>query len=385
MNGWGLAARTLLKAGYLACSAMHSAYMTRTSGPRSGQHRLEHTMKSLMYSFVLLIPVIATSLTAGCAPKEDPLRENATYDLVSPATAYCTGGFAYSTSSRQCESATEMLGPFPPAMQESCRANGGQGACTADRWELAFARSIRGTSTCPPGTTFDTSLRVCTVGDAAYGPFTGAQYNVCRAEKGGSTCELNRWSKVLIKPAKSEPLAVPYINQYVSATVNPSGSCGNTSVSMVLRFNGLSASPDGIRAAYDGDGDCGDSKPWQCPEGLARIQRNEGLFAHFTRSGTRDLIKQQIDAGRPAIIHGFLTSVGHIITITGYDDAKKEWMVNDPAGIWCGGFGAGYDSCGGAGKTAAGIRYKYSALSDDIIGADGEIWISTSSRADFQL
>lgn len=192
------------------------------------------------------------------------------------------------------------------------------------------------------------------------------------------------WSSV--PSTAANPLLVPYFNQYDDARVNPGGSCGNTSTAMLLRFYGISKTPDSVRSAYDGGGDCGGSyKPWQCPEGLSRIQAAEGLKSRFTRAGTRALIKRQIDAGRPVIIHGNFTSAGHILVIVGYDETKKEWVTNDPAGRWCGAAFGGYSSCGGDRVSGANRRYSYEAFSNSVLGVDGDIWMSTASKTAFSL
>jgi hypothetical protein len=181
-------------------------------------------------------------------------------------------------------------------------------------------------------------------------------------------------------------LPVPYLNQYDDAAVNPGGSCGNTSTAMLLRFYGIQKSPDGVRATYDGGGDCGGgAKPWQCPEGLSRIQKSEGLKSRFSRTASRSTIKRQIDAGRPVIIHGNFTGVGHIMVVVGYDDSAKQWIVNDPSGRWCGGVGGGYSSCGGAYDSGKSRRYSYESFSNGVLGVDGDIWMSTASRSDFSL
>ncbi len=193
------------------------------------------------------------------------------------------------------------------------------------------------------------------------------------------------WSSLPTAPS-SNPIAVPYFNQYDDASVNPGGSCGNTSTAMLLRFYGIAKTPDSVRSTYDGGGDCGGGyKPWQCPEGLSRIQTAEGLKSRYTRAGNRGAIKRQIDAGRPVIIHGNFTGAGHIMVIVGYDDAKKEWITNDPAGRWCGAAFGGYSSCGGDRVSGASRRYSYSAFSDAVLGADGDIWMSTASKSAFTL
>jgi len=194
------------------------------------------------------------------------------------------------------------------------------------------------------------------------------------------------WPTGAVNPGTGKVLAVPYLNQYDDASVNPGGSCGNTSTAMLLRYYGISRTPDNVRSAYDGGGDCGGSyKPWQCPEGLSRIQRSEGLTSKYTRAGSRSMIKRQVDAGRPVIVHGNFTSVGHIMVIVGYDESAKQWVVNDPAGRWCGGVGGGYSSCRGDYESGKTRRYSYASFSNGVLGADGDIWLSTASRSAFSL
>ena len=194
------------------------------------------------------------------------------------------------------------------------------------------------------------------------------------------------WSASPVVPGRGKVLAVPYLNQYDDATVNPNGSCGNTSTAMLLRFYGISRTPDGVRGAYDGGGDCGGAyKPWQCPEGLSRIQRSEGLSSKYTRAGSRSMIKRLIDAGRQFIVHGNFTSVGHIMVIVGYDDNAGQWVVNDPAGRWCGGVGGGYSACRGDYDSGKTRRYSYASFSNGVLGVDGDIWLSTASRTSFSL
>ena len=69
--------------------------------------------------------------------------------------------------------------------------------------------------------------------------------------------------------------------------------------------------------------------------------------------------------------------------IFGYDDATRQWIVNDPSGRWCGEVYGGYSFCGGDYQSGALLRYSYAAMSDELLGADGDIWISTAARSDF--
>jgi hypothetical protein len=325
-------------------------------------------------------------IEAGCSVEGSDVSEGE-FGLVSAQNAYCPAGFRYAEASRQCENASEMLGPFPAEMIAACRATGGGEPCGGRLWARDYARTVRGNGLCPKGTAMDSSLGYCTSGSEAFGPFAKADVASCKSSGGGPACEDNRWSKLLLRGQRaSNPLQVPYVNQYDDATVNPNGSCGNTSTSMLLRYYGIRKTPDEVRARYGGGGDCGYAfEPWQCPEGLSRIQASEGLRSRYTRSASRATIKGQIDAGRPVIVHGNWTSVGHIMVFVGYNDATRQWIVNDPAGRWCGEVYGGYSFCGGDYESGALLRYSYAAMSDELLGADGDIWISTASRSDFSL
>jgi hypothetical protein len=330
----------------------------------------------------------------ACSAQLTAVDGEAADELTSASTAFCPAGFAYAPQSRQCENATEMIGPFPQTMIDSCKAQGGGPDCEGSRWARDFARGIRKTGTCPPGASLDSTLGYCADATSAFGPFSKTDVARCKSNGGGTTiCETNRWAKGLLPRTATSTngsrsgaaLPVPYLNQYEDATINPGGSCGNTSAAMVLAYYGGRKGPDGVRGAYAGGGQCGGAEAWQCPEGLGSILRTEGLFAKTSRTASRTTVKRQIDAGRPVIVHGYFTSVGHIMVVVGYDDEKREWIVNDPAGRWCGGVGGGYASCGGDYDSGKSRRYTYGALSDAVIGVDGDIWMTAASRTDFSL
>jgi Peptidase_C39 like family len=155
-------------------------------------------------------------------------------------------------------------------------------------------------------------------------------------------------------------LNVTFFNQYDSATINPGGSCGNTSAAMVLNFYGIRKTPDGIRESY-----------------------GHGLKAQYSRSASRSSIKKHLDAGRPVMIHGWFTGPGHVMVVVGYDESAKEWIVNDPSGMWSGTFKGGYS--GNTGQNGKGRRYSYSSFSNTVIGSDGDIWITTAGQTEFSV
>lgn len=131
---------------------------------------------------------------------------------------------------------------------------------------------------------------------------------------------------------------VPYYFQYNNA-INPSGSCQNTSIAMVLNFYGCKVTPDAI------------SNEWgtsyaQSPSGLATVFNSYASkcgipqrdYAHT--DGTLEDINALLKAGKPVIVHGYFTSYGHVSPIVGYD--STSYYMNDSAGKWTQQFKGGY-------------------------------------------
>jgi hypothetical protein len=210
----------------------------------------------------------------------------------------------------------------------------------------------------------------------------------CKLAGGGASCESMRWSVTVLGGHPGAPgpssrtLDVPYFSQY-RAAVDPGASCGNTSAAMVLAFWGKATTPDAVRATYAGRATCGAAyQAWQCADGLASIYAAEGLVSRARNDGTRADIKRMIDEGRPVIVHTSMTASGHIVVVVGYDDAASEWLVNDPAGHWC---GDGYTSCGGRGALAQRVRYSYASMGPSVLGADGNVYLSAADAAPFTL
>jgi len=133
---------------------------------------------------------------------------------------------------------------------------------------------------------------------------------------------------------------VPYYFQYDNA-INPSGSCQNTSLAMLLTFYGCKVTPDTISAAWG-------TSYAQSPAGLATVFNSyassckiqQRLIAHT--DGTPDDVNALIKAGKPVIVHGYFTSSGHVLILEGYDGT--HYTSNDPAGKWKQTFKGGYYS-----------------------------------------
>ncbi|MDP3277814.1 MAG: C39 family peptidase [Deltaproteobacteria bacterium] len=298
---------------------------------------------------------------------------------------YCPEGFAYLPDVRLCASATEAVGPFTEAMIQRCvAAGGGEATCRGSRWQLGFARSLRGLEVCPVGASADAALGgVCREGESVFGPFTLGQVDQCRARSGGATCETARWHRSFVSTAvapmtgmaATSPgvIDVPYWYQYNNAN-EPSGTCGVTSAAMVLNFWGQTVTPDQLYVRY------GKSSA-QSPTGLVNLYERHGLRGASTYNGTEAQIRAHLDAGRPVITHGYFTGAGHIMVIVGYD--RDGWVVNDPAGRWRGCVRCGY---AGTSTSTNGRQARYSF--DDFraaAGPDGSYWLSVASRDPVRL
>lgn len=174
-------------------------------------------------------------------------------------------------------------------------------------------------------------------------------------------------------PSPTSRINATYYYQYNNRN-EPSATCGVTSAAMLLSNFGATLTPDDLYRKY------GKAKG-QSPVGLAEIYRKELGFGQGTYKGSIAQIKRHIDAGRPVVIHGYFTGSGHIMTVIGYNDTGL--VVNDPSGKWAGCF-----KCGYAGRTSTngkGITYSYSSLLGNVIGRDGDIWLSVGSKQAFTL
>jgi uncharacterized protein YvpB len=322
----------------------------------------------------------AVTLLWGCGPEqaeletvqEEGVLSTQRQELPTSSNAFCPVGFSFDATYRLCVSSTEAVGPFTVSMINTCKANGGGTGCDSGRWAVGFARSIRGTSACMPGSTLDASIDACVEGTNAFGPFTVSQVNACKAAGGGPACETMRVAKSILPRVTANPLTVPYFYQYFN-TYEPSGTCGITSAAMLLNYYNKGVTPDGLYLRFG-------KSQGQSPEGLAYIYGQYGLYAKYTRTGTEAMIKQQLDAGRPVVIHGWFTSAGHIVTVIGYN--STGWIINDPSGLWAGCYACGYPSR--TSTNGRGTVYSYSSVRS-VAGPDGNYWLSTAGTSAFSL
>ena len=160
--------------------------------------------------------------------------------------------------------------------------------------------------------------------------------------------------------------SVPYFYQYAN-DLHPSASCQNTSIAMVLAWLGWNGEPDDITARFGKD-------LAQSPAGLAQVfntlASEAGLSARLTprTSGSLEGFNQLLSEGKPTIVHGYMTSYGHVVVALGR--SGSDYVINDPAGRWAqtwkGGYPYGWNA--GAGR---GIRYSASAFEQAVATSNG--------------
>jgi uncharacterized protein YvpB len=171
----------------------------------------------------------------------------------------------------------------------------------------------------------------------------------------------------------ADAIETPYYYQYDNANEGWA-TCGVTSAAMLLGSFGMDLTPDDLYRLYG-------KAQGQSPERLAVIYREQLGHGEWTRQGTRDLIRYHIDGGRPVVIHTYFTGSGHVVLIVGYD--SEGFIFHDPAGRW-----AGCARCGYPGSTSTNgryVTYSYGSLTGEIIGYDGDVWMSVGSTEPFSL
>lgn len=162
---------------------------------------------------------------------------------------------------------------------------------------------------------------------------------------------------------------VPYFYQY-NNTNNPGGSCQNTSLAMCIKyFGGTAEYPDAVSNVYG-------TTQAQSVSGLQTVFNTEAANFNLTvrdvghSNGTFSQIQALLAAGIPVIVHGYFTSYGHVMVLTGYNGV--DYIANDPAGKWSQQYqNGGYCQC----SSTEGHDVLYSkAAMEQAIGPDGTVW-----------
>ena len=168
---------------------------------------------------------------------------------------------------------------------------------------------------------------------------------------------------------------LPYFYQYYNS-INPGGSCQNTSMAMILKYYGASSeTPDEISSYYG-------TSQGQTVAGWQSVFNSEAAYFGLsvrdagTTVGSVTQLRSVLAQGKPVAVHGYLTAYGHVIVILGYDGTY--YTCHDPAGKWnqvyMGGGYTGTDPTGGK-----FVKYSKAAL-EQAIAPDGNIWMHILSN-----
>jgi len=160
---------------------------------------------------------------------------------------------------------------------------------------------------------------------------------------------------------------VPYFYQYHNS-INPGGSCQNTSMAMVLKYNGATnETPDAISTVHG-------TSLAQSVSGFnqvcnSRIQ-HYGLNASCvsTSSGSFGAMQTLLSQGKPVVIHGYFTSYGHVIVVLSY--TGTHYVCHDPAGQW----NQQYQGSYSGGATSGQFIYYAKSAFETATGPDNTLW-----------
>jgi hypothetical protein len=165
---------------------------------------------------------------------------------------------------------------------------------------------------------------------------------------------------------------IPYRNQR-NNLLNPDGACNVTSLAMCLLHQGVKPrQPDRYPQFEDELYEYAELNGYNrhLGEDLALIANDYGVVDRFTRTATMERLKAHLASGKPAIVHGYFTTFGHIIVIAGYDE--KGLIVHDPYGEW---HGWGYDRNNAANFTKGKfLHYSYGMIEATCMTGD-EFWV----------
>lgn len=170
------------------------------------------------------------------------------------------------------------------------------------------------------------------------------------------------------------PEAVPYYWQLENA-YDPYGTCSITSLAMVTDYYGLTSqsslgkrTPDYLYERFTVLQDVP-----SLAYGFNTIAQEAGsaLRDNGVTNGTFAQLRARASAGKPTIVHGWFTSPGHIMVVTGYDGSY--YTVNDPYGKWNEQKWGSYNTAiSGKGQKYSKAAFEY-AINDN--GAGNDLWM----------
>ncbi|MBE0379871.1 C39 family peptidase [Pseudoalteromonas prydzensis] len=129
--------------------------------------------------------------------------------------------------------------------------------------------------------------------------------------------------------------AVPYYKQ-LNNYYDPYGTCSVTSLAMVTDMAGFTdptvngRTPDYLYEELGGVLQTVPALEWGYNEMARRVGSSKR--ADSKTNGTITELRNAVNAGKVAIVHGWFTNPGHIMVVTGFDGT--HYTVNDPFGQW---------------------------------------------------
>lgn len=316
-------------------------------------------------------------------------------------SASCPDGAAFDTALGFCADASNAYGPFTAAMTTACAAQGGGSTCSANvavayanntvsisepRWSKAFAKGLRGTSTCPNGATVGDSRfgGHCVEGTApsgnplnVFGPFDSTLIQTCQSNGGGLACLQQRWSAdfyLKLKGYTTPSTSFPYYDQNDNQNEGWR-ACNITSIGMALDFFGITKPPsttNGLRTPdylYNLYGISGSPATLANMFNAEAVKAGSAVRDTWTNTGTFSQLRSIVQGGKPVVIHGWFTASGHVVEVIGWDGAN--YIVNDPDGLWDGVWkSTNYDTS----KSGKAVKYPAAkfeaAITDNGLGND---------------
>lgn len=172
---------------------------------------------------------------------------------------------------------------------------------------------------------------------------------------------------------------VPYLSQTDNA-LNPDGSCNRTAIAMALGFFGIvgaagSQFEDQMQIWLDGAGLIRHD-----PLHLKQMAEHYGAADDFAFQSSKARLITHLATTGPAVIHGYFTHSGHIITAVGYD-ADGLW-VHDSWGEW---FPTGYQVNDAANPHRGRLLHYSWGMIERCAMTDGQFWVHCISKPGFTL
>jgi uncharacterized protein YvpB len=169
---------------------------------------------------------------------------------------------------------------------------------------------------------------------------------------------------------KTVKLPIPYKSQ-LDNQENPTGSCNVTSLAMCLEFLGAKRKTSTEQfedELYRYAEDHGLSR--HDPHDLAIIVEAYGYRDDFRSNATIEQVQNWLADGKPIVTHGYFTTFGHIVVLTGFDETG--FIVNDPYGEWT---SSGYRTD----LSGKQVHYSYRMIKTLCI-PDGSFWVHFLSK-----